>query len=321
MSVPQPLPWQDAHMRRLEKAIGQGRLAHALLFTGPSGAGKLHLVNSLVYRLLKDESSSEQTVSLLGTETHPDVIRVGLLEDKKQISVDQVRELCERLSLTPQLASIKIAIIEPAEAMNRNAANALLKTLEEPQGNSLLILVSHRHGLLPQTIRSRCQHIPLSLPDPQQASSWVRKHGVEEADEYLEISNGAPLKALQAVEEDRLTQFSALVDDLARLIDSRSSMVSVAAKRKQIEMETLISWLDHIVRSLTRYTVYGEFTSNVTSNLLNNLKISVDRIDLKKLLEYSEYLDKSRLEVDNNLNRELMLEQFFTRWAALNMAV
>ena len=129
MSVPQPLPWQDAHMRRLEKAIGQGRLAHALLFTGPSGAGKLQLVNSLVYRLLKDESSSEQTVSLLGTETHPDVIRVGLLEDKKQISVDQVRELCERLSLTPQLASIKIAIIEPAEAMNRKAANALLKTL------------------------------------------------------------------------------------------------------------------------------------------------------------------------------------------------
>ena len=320
MSDYSPFPWQETHMQRLEQSIAQGRLAHALLFTGPSGVGKRHLANSLVYRLLADESSPNKTATLLAADTHPDVVRVGLLEDKKQIAVDQVRELCERISLTPQLARIKIAIIQPAEAMNKNAANALLKTLEEPQGNSLLILISHNHGLLPQTIRSRCQHVPLGLPDRKAARAWVQAQGIEQADEYLEITNGAPLQALQAAEEDWLTQFTALVEDLARLLDQGSNMVSLGAKWKQIDPQTMVSWLHQIVGVLTRYAVYGEFTSNMASNLLNNLKLSVDRIDLRKLLEYSEYLDKSRLEVDNNLNRELMFEQLFTRWAAVNAA-
>jgi len=318
MEMYRPYSWQQSQMQRLENAIEHRRLPHAILFSGTQGIGKCHLADCLVYTTLKKHSISDNFKTLLDAGTHPDVHHILLPDDKKQIGVDQIRDLSEQLSLTPQLSEIKIAIIQPAELMNRNAANALLKTLEEPAGNTLIILVSHNPGSLPQTIRSRCQHIPLNLPTNDEATAWLNGQGIENSQAYLDLASGAPLLAKVAAENDWLGQYQGLLEDLSALTEHRLNMVSASAQWQDVEVSVLIQWLKNLVKILIQSKMNGQITSEMAGSFLKNLKISVDRIDLVKLFDYSDFLNQCEREISNNLNRELFLEQIFNRWAALS---
>jgi DNA polymerase-3 subunit delta' len=318
MDTCRPYSWQKIQLQRLESAIEFQRLSHAILFSGPPGIGKQHLADCLVYIALKKHANSEKFKALLDAGTHPDVHMVSLPEDKKQIGVDQIRDLSDQLSLTPQISDIKIAVIQPAELMNRNAANALLKTLEEPSGNTLIVLISHNPGRLPLTIRSRCQHIPQCVPDSREAGIWLNEQGVTNYQAYLELASGAPLLAKLAAENKWLEQHQCLLDDLSSLINRRGDVVSVSAKWHENDVLLLIRWIKNLVKSLVISKLSGQTTSDMTGNFLKNLKISLDRIDLIKLIGYSDFLDQSELEINNNLNQELFFEQIFTRWAALS---
>jgi len=312
-----PYSWQQAQFQRMQDAIEQQRLPHAILFSGPEGVGKRHLANCLIHFALQKHSRSKKFEKLLQAGTHPDVQVISPAEDKKQISVDQIRELSARLSLTPQVSDIKIAIIDPAELMTVAAANALLKTLEEPSGNTLIILISHNSGRLSQTVRSRCHHVPSRAPDIQQAGSWLNDQGITNYQEYLLLTRGAPLSAQLAAENGWLEQHHQLLTDLSGLIERQADMVTIAAKWRDIDTALLIRWLQNLVSLLVKSRYSDEITSNITGNFLKNLKISLDGIDLKKLINYADFLDKSALEIDNNLNRELFLEQIFSQWAVL----
>jgi DNA polymerase-3 subunit delta' len=305
-------------MQRLDHAIEQQRLPHAILISGPEGIGKQHLADCLIHRILKKHMPVAKFEALLAAGTHPDIRIVSLLSDKKQIAVDQIRDLSEGLALTPQISNIKIAVIQPAELMNRAAANALLKTLEEPSGNTLIILISHNPGRLPLTIRSRCQHIPQCIPDSREAGIWLSEQGVKNYQAYLELTSGAPLLAKSAAEDTWLEQYQYLLDDLSGLINRQGNIVSISAKWHESDVTLLIRWIKNLVKSLVISKLSGQITSDMAGNFLKNLKISLDRIDLIKLIGYSGFLDQSELEINNNLNRELFLEQIFTRWAALS---
>ena len=320
MSDFKPYPWHEKQMMRFRQAFEQQRLPHAILLTGPEGTGKLHLARCLTHYVLEHGGSSSNFEYLLEANSHPDVTLVEPEESKKQISVGQIRDLTERLALTTQLSAYKIAIIHPAQSMNRNAANALLKTLEEPQGNSLLILITHNHGLIPQTILSRCQQVHIRLPEYEEAMLWLREQGTKQAEEYLQLAGGAPLKAVRAAQQGRLQDFESLIADLSRLLHTQENMVSVGARWHELEVELLVSWLLMIVQSLVKLKVQEQSAFNITANLLKLLKISHDQIDLRDLIQYSDFLNKTRLEIDNNLNQELMFEQIFSRWAALKQA-
>jgi len=149
------LPWFQESFAHLTERAKNNTLPHALLLAGAKGIGKLTFARSLAKAFLNTEHSH-----------HPDFFELMPEEDKKNISVDQVRTLIQKLSQTAHQSGYKVAIIYPAEAMNIAASNALLKTLEEPQGKTVLILVSHqRHRLLP-TIISRCQRIHFKPPQP-----------------------------------------------------------------------------------------------------------------------------------------------------------
>jgi len=212
------LPWLDGLKAQLEEAFASSRLGHAPLIQGPAGVGKRALSDWLARRILCLEATSAapcgncRACELFASQTHPDFFPVGIPEEKKEIPVDSIRDLNGRLQLTASLTDRRIGRILPAEAMNKNAANALLKTLEEPAANAWLILISDRPGLLPATIRSRCQAISVRPPAHEEALRWleaeVEKRAPQASGERvrqaLVLAGDAPLAALELLESDGL---------------------------------------------------------------------------------------------------------------------
>ncbi|HNP36465.1 MAG TPA: AAA family ATPase, partial [Woeseiaceae bacterium] len=135
-----------------------------MLLAGPPGVGKRAAAAWMVEQKLSVGAGTPVPVFPIAATEHPDLRWLRQLEDKQSISIDQVRELVAELSLTSYLGRGKVAVVDPASAMNRNAANGLLKTLEEPPGDTLMILIADRLGNLPATILSRCQRINFHLP-------------------------------------------------------------------------------------------------------------------------------------------------------------
>lgn len=217
-------PWQISIWERLRAQVD--RLHHALLIHGPVGIGKLALAEEYA-QLLLCESLPEIPKPCGACDgcrwflagSHPDLRRlepesmarrVGADDDgetpgpaasrtakpSQEIKVDQVRALDGFLSLRSHRGRRRIVLVHPAEAMNPNAANALLKALEEPQPGAHFILVSHRPARLLPTIRSRCAAVPAGLPDPGLALAWLQAQGVPQAEAWLAFTGGAPLQAV-----------------------------------------------------------------------------------------------------------------------------
>jgi DNA polymerase-3 subunit delta' len=174
----------------LHRARAAGRLPHALLIAGPAGVGKRLLTDLLVRGLLCRDPRPDslpcgrcQDCHLVHLGNHPDLVRVGPDPQGKsdEIKVGVIRDLVESEGLTATRGSHKVVSIDPAERMNPSAANALLKTLEEPTPGTLFCLITERAHLLPATVRSRCQRLNLVLPDEAQAMEWLagRVDGVD----------------------------------------------------------------------------------------------------------------------------------------------
>jgi DNA polymerase-3 subunit delta' len=210
------LPWLSDIQQQLNDALLGQRLGHAPLIQGPSGVGKRQLGDWLSRRILclategPDPCGQCRSCQLFASASHPDFFDVGIPEEKREIPVDSIRELNGRLQLTSSLSDRRVGRILPAEAMNVNAANALLKTLEEPASKAWLLLVSDRPGRLPATIRSRCQAITVRPPAHAEALDWLRSEVsaralpvADDAVEHaLELAGDAPLAALGLLEGD-----------------------------------------------------------------------------------------------------------------------
>jgi DNA polymerase III subunit delta' len=229
-AAPAPLaPWQSRLYLQLVAALDAGSLGHALLLCGEPRMGKRALAERLAQRLLctghggrPDPCGDCRACRLYraraqrdplelrpdgspahpdGHPAHPDAVFVGYAWSDRsppkqltQITVDQVRALSERLGRTPQYGDALVALIEPADALNDSAANALLKTLEEPVPGRYLWLVSARPSRLPATIRSRCQRLELRMPPADEALAWLvaQGHAQREARAALAAARGHP---------------------------------------------------------------------------------------------------------------------------------
>lgn len=212
------LPWLEEIKAQLDDSFRAERLGHAPLIQGPAGVGKRALGDWLCRRILCLSSEAPtpcgqcRSCELLASGTHPDFFDVGIPEEKREIPVDSIRDLNGRLQLTSSLTDRRVGRILPAEAMNTNAANALLKTLEEPAGNAWLVLISDRPGRLPATIRSRCQAIMVRPPAHDQTLEWLSgevseralEAGGQEVEHALELAGDAPLAALDLLEGEGL---------------------------------------------------------------------------------------------------------------------
>jgi len=210
----------------LSRALARATVHTGYLFTGPAGVGK-HLAAAEFVRAWLCSASGSQpcgvcpSCRLSGGTAHPDLLLVSLEEKKKSIGIEPVRELGEWIAQTPALGRHKAAIIDPAGSLTLPAANALLKTLEEPPRGSVIVLVATRPGALPPTVRSRCQQVSFgALSDDEVAEVLRRKSWpAMSARQAAALAEGSPGTALER--DGRLWQETA--ESVRALFDTLAS--------------------------------------------------------------------------------------------------
>jgi DNA polymerase-3 subunit delta' len=238
-------PWNAPLFEALKARFE--RFPHALLIHGVRGTGKLALAERVAQLLLCEEPARRPCgrcdgCRWLAAGSHPDFRRVepeALAKDpveveeapetpakrgkpSTEIKVEQVRDLAGFLNLGSHRGRLRVALVHPAEDMNENAANALLKGLEEPPVGAVFLLVSHRPSQLLPTIRSRCVALAVPLPSRPPALEWLAEQGVENAERWLAYAGGAPLQALE---------FAAEASTLERLLQQPMPV----AEREELE--------------------------------------------------------------------------------------
>jgi DNA polymerase-3 subunit delta' len=321
-----PYPWQQTEWQQFCDQIAAKKTPHALMLAGPKGIGKRHMADAMAQVMLCQNPiegtpcSKCRGCQLLQAQTHPDMLVLEPEEGSKAIKVDQVRELTETLGKTAQQGGYKVVVIEPAEAMNANAANALLKSLEEPAPQTLIVLVSHNPSSVLPTIRSRCQMRLLPMPRTEQVLHWLSPllagHSVEPA-VLLTAARGAPLTALALLQGDALEEREQWLLQLGRLSLGQLSPLDLAAQWQNADVSALLEWLLSLMHSLARWRVgYDDPLINGTSA---EFRARLETVSSSLLHRYLEKLLLTRRQwlSGSNPNKQLLLEELLLDWGAL----
>jgi len=312
--------WLKPEYQRLSEQVTRGQLPHAILIHGPAGCGRRLLAFLLAQRLLGqdvDPGLIDITQSRFDDEilVHPDFQLLQPPPDKRTIPVDAVRELSRRLGFTSHQSGAQVAIITPADAMNRAAANGLLKTLEEPVANSYLLLVAEHTSRLPATVLSRCQQVRVVLPQHSDAANWLEglKSGVN-WDELLDLSAGAPLTALNL----EASGFAELVHDLSADLEALSSKSKTPAKVAKDwgkhDLEPCLHWLfNRLSGELRDHFCEGGPVSGQNTGT-TSLQKTGKTINMEPHFAVLRRLGELRRSQGSGLNTELHLANVLTRW-------
>ena len=309
-------PWLHSQWAALVSALHQGRLPHALLITGQPGTGKAVFTASLTALLLCEESAGRDSpcgrchgCRLLSAGNHPDLFRITTGEDATAIKVDQIRALAEVLSFSHHGDAWKVAVLDPADAMNSNAANSLLKTLEEPTDNTVLLLVSHQPARLPATIRSRCQEVRIDVPDRVTALQWLRGHNAgSRSDVYLSLAGGAPLLALELARGNVLKERQERFRQFSGIVSGREDPLAVAQHWAGDEDFQGLRWLREWLMDLLRIRMTGH-TGDVRSiDLLDDLESLALRLDSRVMFARLDTINWLLQHAGSSLNRQLLTE-------------
>lgn len=323
------LPWHDAAWRRVTASIAADRVPHALLVAGLPGIGKDRFARRLAMRLLcrrpvDDDACGEcEACVRFVAGTHPDFRTVTRLPKKdskngelrEQIVIDQVREnVIDALHLATTYEGWKIALITPAERMNRSAANALLKTLEEPTGRSLLILVSANPARLSATIRSRCQTIHIPPPPAEKAIPWLRKRGVTDPALALAMAGGAPLAATTVMDGELFEARPRLMQGLVELMDGRGDVPATAQRWAELPFTNALDWLQTVVHDLIRIIQVGRDAELVNRDLEPDLQTAAQRLDWRALHRHLDELTGLRALGETPVVKLLQWESVMFFW-------
>jgi DNA polymerase-3 subunit delta' len=307
-------PWLDGHWSFFIRRLEAGRLAHALLIEGPSGNGKTALASAMVAKLLCREDQAWacgrcRSCNLRQGEAHPDYFNLHPEEESKVIKVDQVRSLIGKLDLTTSISQRKVAYIHPAEAMNGAAANALLKSLEEPAGDTVLILVSDSPASLPITIRSRCQTISVSQPDGEVVLDWLKNSSDRSAEEIgaaLLAAGGSPLRAMNYLDLPELDGYTKARDALATLLGRPGSASVISAQLSDLNEVELWRWLSMCTGDLIKSLMTGSSVNWLPANC---------QLQDKTLLQLQKQADINRRLSATQVRGDLLLQDWLIRWA------
>lgn len=323
-------PWHEQPLAALLER--KSRFPHALLICGREGIGKLALAEALARALLCEKPGAGgeacgkcASCVWTGQRSHPDLRRLepeilsesrepGERPEKKpslEIKIEQVREIAGFIAMTSHHAGPKIVLIHPAEALTVNAANALLKNLEEPPPGTYFLLVAHRwHGLLP-TIRSRCERIALPAPANGAARRWLEEQKVAGADLALAQAGGAPLAA-RNYDEPYWQQRETLLKGIS---GAPLDPLHIAEQIRESAPVLVVGLLQKWSFDLAWHKLTGKVRYN--PDYASEIGAAAQNIQLRNALRLQRHLAEARRIASHPLNARLFLEQLLLDYAGL----
>lgn len=327
-------PWQQQSWQQL--MARRASLPHALLLRGRSGIGKTVFARDFAQALLCEQGEQRepgapacgvcQACNWFLQANHPDFRQIEpealwsaeklatenitTREPSKQLKIEQVRALQDFLGVGTHRGGLRIALIRPAEAMNTATANALLKSLEEPPANTLFLLVSSQPARLLPTIRSRCQVVDLSVPEPAQAIAWLKEQGIDHAEYALAYASYAPLDVLEQGEAAKLR--SELLNRLVRGETDALALTDLCIGTAPTE---LVGWLQKWIYDLAASKL------NEAPRYHPQAGDALRRLSAAMawwpLLALQRRLNEARAVATHPLNARLFMEELFMLYRAL----
>ena len=329
-------PWQKNDWARLQEL--RKRPAHGLLFKGSKGIGKLELAinyaQSLLcqqpdvsgfacgkcpschwfvqgshpdYRLLQPES-----LSMDGDESE-DSKPVSGKKPSKQISIEQIRGLADFFGMTAHQGGRRVIVIHPAETMNTNAANALLKNLEEPPQGLLIVLVSHKPQQLLPTILSRCLSFALPAPDAASATRWLAEQGVKNPADALASSGFAPLQAVHLDEQSGGEERNKLLSAMRQ--PGGMDVFALAEALQKTEQVLVVQWLQQWSYDLSSMKHAGKLRYHHGEEAaIGKLVEPIAALNLARL---QKHLQAAKREAQHTLNPRLFFESLLFAYRQL----
>ncbi|MBS1170207.1 MAG: polymerase subunit delta [Burkholderiaceae bacterium] len=333
-------PWQLGWWQQWQQM--RASLPHALLFYGPAGIGKTafaeHLAQSLLCEnALPDGQACGKCVSCgwFAQYSHPDYRRIrpgaldvaeakeaddadendagdggsdagtkGVKAGSKVIRIAQVRELADFMNISTHRQGRRVVLLYPADALNAESSNALLKTLEEPlPGTVMLLVADNLDGVLP-TILSRCRKFPLPMPPREQALAWLREQGVEDADAWLAEQGGAPLAALAMAQTGRHDELDEFLRQLIR--PEVDGVLRAAEKLQKMPAAELIVWLQRWLYDIFSAKYSGRI--RYYPRFAREIEMLALRVDADKLLRMLKATSARKAIADHPLAPRLFIE-------------
>ena len=314
--------WQSVIQQELTD-----RLAHAYLLRGVQGVGKFHFARALAAQLLCETPGVEyacghcKECGLIKAGTHPDLLIVQPESEGKHIKIAQVRQINDFARKTAQQGGRRVVVISPAEAMNINAANALLKSLEEPGSDTVFLLVSDRAGDMLPTIRSRCQLITFAAPDRELAATWLSEHIADRVliDQLLDLTGNSPVSARQMFDQGTLDVRGKLINAMAGLFRGDLTPVELAKEWQSSDLPMLMGWLGSWLDDVIRISLTGSDQTIRNKDLTKMLSYLAGKSPAKAIVRLRDetYELRQQLQEGANLNAQIMLEGTFSKYLEL----
>jgi DNA polymerase III subunit delta' len=315
-----PPPWTQGARETLQAAQRAGRLPHALLIREAPGAGGEWLAQWVAQLVLCTHGAQAPCghctgCRRAGARAHPDLTWIAPEENSAQIRIEAVRELAAELALTSHAGGYKVAVVTPADALNRFAANALLKTLEEPAARTLLVLVATQPSRLPATLLSRCQRLSLPAPPRAQSLAWLRQAGGEHPwAGALDTLGEAPLLALREDPAAIAAVGAEAREQLQALAGPGADPVPIAERWARSEtalrLRCFENWLTERIRG---GVAAGGLITEVRAGAY--LSVPAPVLNIRELFRVLDQVRELRATLDVPLNRGVALEDLFRRLA------
>lgn len=322
-----PLPWQESIWQSIIQQELTDRLAHAFLFRGVQGVGKFHFARALAAQLLCETPGAEyacgqcKECALVKAGTHPDLLMITPETEGRHIKIDQVRQVNDFARKTAQQGGRRVVVMSPAEAMNINAANALLKSLEEPGSNTVFLLVSDRAGDMLPTIRSRCQLITFPAPSREIAAQWLSEHVADQVlvNQLLNLTGNSPVSARTMFDENTLEVRGKLINSVAGLFRGEITPVELAREWQGSDLPLLLGWLGSWLDDIVRISMTGSDQGIRNEDLTKMLSYLAGKSPAKNVVRLRDetYELRQQLQEGANLNAQIMLEGIFSKYLEL----
>jgi len=310
-------PWLRPALERLESAHAAQRLGHAWLIAGPPGVGKLNLALAFARRLLDsrrgqdalpDLSPSEAVAAMrdrhLPADHHPDLHWVFAEEGKTAVAVEQIREAAAALTLKAHAGGAKVVVLEQADGMTAAAANALLKTLEEPSADTYLLLLADQPNRLPATVRSRCQRLLVPRPARATVADWLAAAPEPFASAWL-LTGGSPLQMATLISDDKINETIGLSNQLELISEDKVALQTVADAWSKADPALALTW---VTRELHREIRARLASTSVTDQEPVALHNAWHDLTLRRLFEQYEKADRLLGQLGSGINVELGLQ-------------